>query len=228
MNDFANLSPIIQPLLWQNLKNIEKIKDLHPNIRQALSNFDFTQHKPPNLMNVENESEQTTWLITLFNDLFHKQNVTLVHAKDLGKNEPEYLPAIQSNEHTHPAKICFAHGFFASALHEISHWTIAGSKRRLLNDFGYWYAPDGRNEQQQQSFEKVEIKPQAIECLLTLACHRSFKVSQDNLFANFDTSNSTFESDVFEMATKFLHQPSTLPKDAQTLLMVLYQLCAKI
>jgi len=32
-----------------------------------------------------------------------------------GQGEPEYFPA-QNNE---PAKIAFAHGFFASALHEM-------------------------------------------------------------------------------------------------------------
>ena len=69
------------------------------------------------------------------------------------------------------------------------------SKRRLFNDFGYWYAPDGRNEEQQQQFEQ-EILPQAIECLLTLVCNKPFSVSKDNLFADFDTSQSTFEADV--------------------------------
>lgn len=54
---------------------------------------------------------------------------------------------------------------FNSALHEISHWTIAGAKRRLLPDLGYWYAPDGRTKEQQDLFEQVEIKPQAIEWL---------------------------------------------------------------
>ncbi len=35
----------------------------------------------------------------------------------------------------------------------------------LLPDLGYWYAPDGRIEEQQALFEQVEIKPQAIEWL---------------------------------------------------------------
>ncbi|GAM69307.1 transporting ATPase [Vibrio sp. JCM 19236] len=26
-------------------------------------------------------------------------------------------------------------------MHEIAHWCVAGPKRRLLEDFGYWYEP---------------------------------------------------------------------------------------
>ncbi len=71
--------------------------------------------------------------------------------------------------------------FFNSALHEISHWSIAGDKRRLLPDLGYWYAPDGRTAEQQALFEQVEIKPQAIEWLFATAFGRKFRVSLDNL-----------------------------------------------
>jgi len=115
------------------------------------------------------ESEQVDWLILHFNHWFSHHNVTLVR----GEFEPEYFPA---NEHE-PAKIQFAHGFFNSALHEISHWTIAGAKRRLLPDLGYWYAPDGRTKEQQDLFEQVEIKPQAIEWLFAQSFGRKFRVS---------------------------------------------------
>lgn len=162
------------------------------------------------------EPRATAWLIKLFNTLFFEQRVELVH----GTCEPEYFPATTKNF----ARIEFAHGFFASALHEISHWCIAGKSRRLINDFGYWYAPDGRSEAQQQAFERVEIKPQAIECLFTLACHRPFQVSQDNLFADFDTSNSTFADDVYQQASRYISQPETLPYDAKVLLWALLQL----
>ena len=66
-------------------------------------------------------------------------------------------------------------------MHEISHWTIAGAKRRLLPDLGYWYAPDGRTKEQQDLFEQVEIKPQAIEWLFAQSFGRKFRVSLDNL-----------------------------------------------
>lgn len=166
---------------------------------------------------VDSERLATDWLIQLFNTLFTDQQVILVRSN----GEPEYFPA-QDNE---PARIEFAHGFFASALHELSHWCVAGDARRQLPDFGYWYAPDGRTEAQQQAFERVEIKPQALECLFTLACGRHFQVSQDNLFADFDTSNSTFASDVYQQVESYIAKPHTLPRDAKTLLTALLSIC---
>ena len=75
----------------------------------------------------------------------------------------------------------FAHGFYASGLHEISHWCIAGEARRQLVDFGYWYCPDGRDAQTQSEFEAVEIKPQALEWMFCVAAGFPFNVSCDNL-----------------------------------------------
>jgi hypothetical protein len=109
---------------------------------------------------------------------------------------------------------------------EMSHWCVAGDARRRLSDFGYWYAPDGRSAAQQQAFEHVEIKPQALECLFTLACGRHFQVSQDNLFADFDTSGSTFARDVYQQVENYIAEPSTLPRDAKTLLNALLSVCA--
>ncbi|MCG3861016.1 elongation factor P hydroxylase [Psychrobacter sp. Ps5] len=165
----------------------------------------------------ENEKAATDWLISLFNTLFAHQHVILVR----GAGEPEYFPA-KDNQ---PAHIEFAHGFFQSALHECSHFFIAGERRRQLSDFGYWYAPDGRTEAQQQAFERVEIKPQALECLFTLACKRSFQVSQDNLFATFDTSTSTFAQDVYQQAKAYITAPHTIPHDAKILLQALLMIC---
>lgn len=166
----------------------------------------------------ENEKTATDWLISLFNTLFAHQHVILVR----GAGEPEYFPA-KDNQ---PARIEFAHGFFQSALHEISHWSLTGSERRSLSDFGYWYAPDGRTAAQQQAFERVEIKPQALECLFSLACGRNFQVSQDNLFADFDTSTSTFAQDVYQQAKAYIAEPHTLPRDAKTLLQALLTICS--
>lgn len=121
------------------------------------------------------EYADTSRLITAFNQKFAPAyNTRLVR----GSDEPVYLPAGETCEYH---RIVFAHGFFASALHEIAHWCIAGQARRLLEDYGYWYCPDGRNETQQRAFEQVEVKPQAIEKAFTLACGRSFRVSTDNL-----------------------------------------------
>ena len=159
------------------------------------------------------EKQSVDALITLFNSLFASQNVVLMHSE----GEPEYFAATRDN----PARITFAHGFIASALHEISHWCIAGRQRRGIDDFGYWYAADGRSQAQQRSFEHVEVKPQALECLFTLACDRPFQVSQDNLFADFDTSNSTFALDVYTQVSNYISMPTTLPCDARVLLRAL-------
>lgn len=89
------------------------------------------------------EARAVATLIELFNTLFVPlHNTVLEHSPD----EPIYLPADSTHAHH---RICFAHGYFASALHEIAHWCIAGEARRQLVDFGYWYAPDGRNAEQQ-------------------------------------------------------------------------------
>ncbi|WP_440454992.1 elongation factor P hydroxylase [Psychrobacter sp. ASPA161_9] len=66
-----------------------------------------------NTLSLQKNSEYalTDWLISLFNALFLGQQVELIR----GEQEPEYFPT-QGDK---PARIVFAHGFFASALHEI-------------------------------------------------------------------------------------------------------------
>ncbi|NRA84777.1 MAG: elongation factor P hydroxylase, partial [Gammaproteobacteria bacterium] len=87
-------------------------------------------------------------LITVFNQTFQSTyNTQLVK----GGDEPLYLPASDGANRSHH-QIIFARGFYASALHEIAHWLVAGSQRRLLEDFGYWYCPDGRDQATQLSF----------------------------------------------------------------------------
>ena len=114
-------------------------------------------------------------LIDIFNKLFIPSHNTRL---DYSDDEPIYLPADENDNHN---RVLFAHGFYASALHEISHWCIAGASRRKLVDFGYWYEPDGRSAEKQREFEQVEIKPQAIEWILTKSCGRKFNISTDNL-----------------------------------------------
>ncbi|MNV08375.1 Elongation factor P hydroxylase [compost metagenome] len=127
-----------------------------------------------------------------------------------GDFEPEYFPAIDSA----PARIQFAHGFFNSALHEISHWSIAGDQRRLLPDLGYWYAPDGRTAEQQALFEQVEIKPQAIEWLFSTAFGRKFRVSLDNLTGEGGDGNR-FKDHVFAQVQAYFSGQAQLPRDAK-------------
>ncbi len=95
-----------------------------------------------------------------------------------GAPEPFYRPA--DAEHAQH-RIFYREDFVSSSLHEIAHWLVAGPERRLLPDWGYWYAPDGRNAEQQRQFEQVEVKPQALEWLLNIACGLRFQVSLDNL-----------------------------------------------
>ncbi|MGP4864970.1 elongation factor P hydroxylase [Psychrobacter sp. T6-5] len=229
------LSPATASSLLQHLTQLDRHTENAPNNRLCLDKDAYlnewrnqwqelstTQtddtHSTESI--VDSERLATDWLIQLFNTLFTDQQVILVRSN----GEPEYFPA-QDNE---PARIEFAHGFFASALHEISHWCVAGDARRQLPDFGYWYAPDGRTAAQQQAFERVEIKPQALECLFTLACGRHFQVSQDNLFADFDTSSSTFASDVYQQVESYIAKPHTLPRDAKTLLTALLSVCTSL
>lgn len=117
-----------------------------------------------------------------YNDLIHVFNATFLEEFNtellLGGDEPIYYPA---NEKHATHRIIFARGFYASALHEVAHWCIAGPQRRLLEDYGYWYEPDGRDAQTQAAFEQVEIKPQAVEWILAASCGFRFRVSCDNL-----------------------------------------------
>jgi len=127
-------------------------------------------------------------LITLFNQHFAQAfNTRLVQ----GGDEPFYSPA---NERCDHHQLIFAHDYYASALHEISHWCIAGKERRLLEDFGYWYQPDGRSECEQKTFEQVELKPQALEWALSVAANKKFIVSADNL------KGGQADTDVFKQA----------------------------
>ena len=91
-----------------------------------------------------------------------------------GADEPYYEPGS-------PNIIYFREDFVRSALHEVAHWCVAGAVRRTLPDYGYWYAPDGRDDTQQAAFYGVEVKPQAIERVFCMAAGVPFKVSVDNL-----------------------------------------------
>lgn len=152
-------------------------------------------------------------LIMLFDQTFAPSfNTRLVK----GDDEPVYLPADDTIGYH---RIIFAHGFFASALHEIAHWCVAGPKRRLLEDFGYWYLPDGRNKEQQAQFETVEIKPQAVEWALSMACNKRFDVSVDNLTGEGQTDRFEFRKRVLKQVQRYCQHG--FPPQAETLLAVL-------
>lgn len=121
-----------------------------------------------------------------------------------GAHEPIYIPR---NRYYPWDRVIFAHGFFASALHEISHWCIAGKKRRELVDFGYWYTPDGRTAEQQAEFEKVEIKPQALEWIFCQSAQFKFNVSIDNLSGDphyIEQSANVFKDKIHAQVHRYL------------------------
>lgn len=150
-------------------------------------------------------------LITLFAECFQAEFNTRLVA---GDDEPFYQPAVTSPQTAEQAyhKIVFAHGFFASALHEIAHWCIAGPERRLQFDYGYWYAPDGRNSEQQSAFEQAELKPQALEWLFADAAGVPFQVSVDNL-SGVAVDRTAFTARVSQQRDNYLR--TGLPARAQ-------------
>jgi len=161
-------------------------------------------------------------ITTLFNQCFAKAfNTRLIR----GNDEPIYLPPnlsdinIPAQEY---AQVVFAHGYYASALHEIAHWCLAGAERRKQIDFGYWYCPDGRSAEQQAKFQQVEIKPQAIEWGLCVAAGFEFNVSCDNLsgdeFGN-QPDHHAFRSQVHDQVIEYL--ANGFPERAQTLMKTL-------
>lgn len=146
-------------------------------------------------------------LILLFNSAFGlDENTILVRnvtfpftgGADDNASEPVYLPA---NAECPRNRIVFANGFFASALHEIAHWCVAGPARRQFTDYGYWYAPD-RGVEKQSEFERVETKPQAIEWAFSIACGFPFDVSVDNL-SGIDVDRQAFRNKVHAELKRF-------------------------
>lgn len=136
-------------------------------------------------------------IINIFERTFYASyNTKLIR----GVDEPIYIPASKNCQYH---QIVFAHGYYASALHEIAHWCIAGKERRLLEDFGYWYEPDGRSQEQQRAFEQVEIKPQAIEWALCVATNKRFNVSADNL-NGAGSDVHAFKENVFAQVKHYL------------------------
>ncbi|WEJ61822.1 elongation factor P hydroxylase [Thiomicrorhabdus lithotrophica] len=145
-------------------------------------------------------------LVKLFNQTFiNTYNTELICCEE----EPIYRPTDKQHPHH---RIIFAHGFFASALHEISHWCVAGKERRLLEDFGYWYEPDGRSEERQAEFEQVEVKPQALEWIFSQSANFEFHFSADNIALNNQPSEP-FKQAVYQQVKRYIEHG--LPKRAQ-------------
>ncbi len=114
-------------------------------------------------------------LVRVFDASFSERWQTCLHG---GADEPFYRPSREVGE---KHALFFRSDYFASALHEVAHWCIAGDERRQQRDFGYWYAPHDRDPDQQRAFEAVETKPQALEWIFSKACAYRFRPSADNL-----------------------------------------------
>ena len=151
-------------------------------------------------------------LLKCFNMTFSRTHFTILEG---GGEEPVYHPAQYPYK---KARIVFTRNYFSSALHEIAHWCIAGCLRRARVDYGYWYQPDGRDPQQQASFEQVEIKPQALEWIFSVASGIRFRVSADNLNLNLDASDH-FKAAILFQAHEYCH--NGLPQRAQIFLAAL-------
>ena len=131
------------------------------------------------------EQQRLQSIIQLFDNLFlNTENTQLLG----GADEPLYIP---SSSEAVPHQLIFRENFVSSALHEIAHWCIAGKVRRLEQDFGYWYQPDGRTVDEQLNFESMEVKPQALEWIFSNACGQKFTPSADNLNALENLADDT-------------------------------------
>ena len=128
-------------------------------------------------------------LEAVFQDCFFAKYQTVLVG---GGDEPLYVPS--PNLGATPHQIVYREDYCASALHEVAHWCLAGADRRGLEDYGYWYAPDGRDTSQQAAFERVEARPQALEWILSESCGFEFNLSADNLAGGVGPSASFVEA----------------------------------
>ena len=149
------------------------------------------------------EKQRLKAVIAVFDKLFAKEFNTRLLG---GATEPVYIPAGHSYDSGDSAdsadsadncdyhRLYFREDYFSSALHESAHWCIAGAERRLKMDFGYWYNPDGRSQQQQSIFEQAEKQPQALEWMFSVACGQKFRISADNLASDLGASEAFIQA----------------------------------
>lgn len=152
-------------------------------------------------------------IMSAFADEFAESHRTKLMS---GVAEPVYMPNMDGWH-----IIYFARGHWASALHETAHWLIAGPERRAQLDYDYWYEPDGRSFAQQRLFEQVEIKPQALEWIMSSALGRDFVASFDNIRGN-GANPTAFRQGVRDQALSY--RAVGLPARAERFLNRLIQL----
>lgn len=109
-------------------------------------------------------------LINAFSDIFPNLIIK-------GDAEEPFYEAPRANTN---AVLYFRSNYPRSLLHEISHYCLAGDRRRSLDDFGYWYTPCGRTAEEQQRFEMVEARPQGLEKVICEIVGIKFSPSFDD------------------------------------------------
>ena len=153
----------------------------------------------------------------IFRGCFLAEHATILEG---GAPEPLYLPSPDPTRAPH--RILYREDYFASALHEVAHWCLAGADRRKLEDYGYWYRPDGRDSLEQTEFERAEARPQALEWIFSEACGFPFQLSADNLAGALGPSDR-FEQSV--RRAKADHLVRGLPARAERFLAALRAAC---
>ena len=121
-------------------------------------------------------------IVELFNALFEQKYNTVLCG---GAGEPLYVPA--DSDLREPSRLYFRSDYPRSAFHEISHWCLAGPRRRKLADFGYVYTPPPRAPAEQIQFFELELKTQTLEFMFCEAVQLKFSPSADNLSVNHET-----------------------------------------
>lgn len=125
------------------------------------------------------DDEYCQYLISVFASVFPSLTI------EGGVEEPFYTAPKGDNNPI----IYFRSNYPRSLLHEISHYCLAGDRRRKLDDFGYWYSPCGRSREEQLHFELVEARPQGLEKLISEIVGIKFAPSIDD-FSGFSPSDS--------------------------------------
>ncbi len=126
-----------------------------------------------NKKSYEQNKMNAAQIVHVFNSLFSESYNTRLSG---GFSEPFYKAARRPHD-LH--EIQYREDFVSSALREIAHWCLAGSRRRTQDDYGYWYIKE-RCKDQQVRFQRLEAKPQGLEWILSIAAGVDFRVSCDN------------------------------------------------
>ena len=128
---------------------------------------------------IQTKLDKVFQVVDLFNRVFSDSGGREGDGTRLQGGYPE--PFYRAPNGDAPAEIHFTRDYLNSCFHEVAHWCIAGKTRRLQDDYGYWYRPDGRNGQEQEEFFQAEAGPQALEWVFAAASGEAFRMSCDNL-----------------------------------------------